>query len=142
MVITNQLVASIEDHAMDVHSALRGGISNGTTFYSKDAQFKTYVFASTFPMQNDSRLLTALRADESYTTEQITDYVAAILTHELGHQLFHFGHPFGESACIMSPTPLLLFRSWYEQLDPDQCKPGSSKQMTPGVAQIPYYTHW
>ena len=142
VVLTNQLVASAETYAMDVHSCLRGGISAGTTSYSRSARLKAYSFVTSFPMLNDNPVLSELREDEHYSEAQISDYVAAILAHELGHLLLHLGHPFGSESCIMSPTPLLKFRSWYEKLDPARCPLASQPQMTPGAATIEYRPDW
>jgi hypothetical protein len=142
VVITNQLVASAETYAMDVHSCLRGGVSAGTTSYSQSARLRTYSFVTSFPMLNDNRVLTELRGDEHYSDAQISDYIAAILAHELGHMLLHLGHPFGSESCLMSPTPLLKFRSWYQGLNPELCPLASQPQMTPGVAIIDYRPDW
>jgi hypothetical protein len=142
VVITNQLVASAEIYAMDVHSCIRGGITAGTTSYSQSARFQTYSFVSAFQMLNDNDVLDMLRDESHYSSEQVTDYVAAVLAHELGHMLLHLGHPFGSEHCIMSPTPLLRYRSWYNALDAARCPLGSEAQMTPGVAKIEYRPDW
>lgn len=142
VVITNQLVASAETYDMDVHSSLRGGISAGTTSFNQLGRFKAYSFVTSFPMLNDNSVLSQLREDEHYTDAQITDYVAAILTHELGHLLLHLGHPFGSESCIMSPAPLLKFRSWYDHINPTLCPLGSQTQMTPGAATLDYRADW
>ena len=142
VVITNQIVASAEVYDMSVHSSLRGGITAGTTTNSKQAQFNAYVYIMVYPMLNDSEILVKLRNDEHYTSEQVTTYAAALLTHELGHLLLHLGHPFGNQYCVMSPTPLLKYREWYEGLDASQCLIGSEAEMMPGVARISYRTDW
>jgi hypothetical protein len=142
VVITNQIVASAEVYDMSVHSSIRGGITAGTTTYSKRAQFNAYVYIMVYPMLNDSDMLVQLRNDEHYTSEQITTYAAALLVHELGHLLLHLGHPFGNHNCIMSPTPLLKYRQWYDELDASQCLLGSEEMMMPGVAEIGYRADW
>jgi len=142
IVITNQLVASAENYGMDVHSSIRGGITAGTTTYSRRAQFGSYVYVMLYPMLNDNELLEKLRDDTAYSDEQITDYAAALLTHEVGHMLLHLGHPFGNASCIMSPTPLLKYRSWYQSLDAEKCKVGSEPQMQPGAAKLEYNVNW
>ncbi len=140
VVITNQLVASAELYAMDVHSAIRGGITAGTTSYSKNAILHAYSWVTLYPLLNDSELLIKLRGDAHYTPQQVVNYGAALLTHELGHLLLHLGHPFGDDRCIMSPMPLLKYRNWYEGFDPARCALRSQEQMTPGVANIEYRT--
>ena len=57
IVITNQLVASAEKYAMDVHSSIRGGITAGTTTYNKNTASSSYVYIMVYPMLNDSELL-------------------------------------------------------------------------------------
>ena len=142
VVITNQLVASAEYYGMDVHSSLRGGLTAGTTSYNRHALLSTYAYVMVYPMLNDTDLLTTLRQDSSYSDEQIVNYSAALLTHELGHMLLRLGHPFGDKHCIMSPTTLLNYRDWYKQLDSNQCAIGSSEQMMPGFARIDYNKKW
>jgi len=142
VVITNQIVASAEVYDMSVHSSIRGGITAGTTTNSKQAQFNAYAYIMVYPMLNDSEMLVKLRNDEHYTSEQVTTYAAALLTHELGHLLLHLGHPFGNQNCVMSPTPLLKYREWYQSLDASQCLIGSEEMMTPGVATIGYRADW
>jgi hypothetical protein len=142
VVITNQIVASAEVYDMSVHSSIRGGITAGTTTYSKKGQFSAYAYIMVYPMLNDTDMLMQLRNDEHYTDEQTTTYAAALLTHELGHLLLHLGHPFGNQNCIMSPTPLLKYREWYEGLDASQCQLGSEEMMTPGIAELEYRVDW
>jgi len=142
VVLTNQLVASAEKYGMDVHSSIRGGLTAGTTTYSKRAQFNSYAYIMVYPMLNDTDLLTTLRDDETYSDEQIVNYSAALLTHELGHLLLHLGHPFGNKHCIMSPTVMLNYRDWYDHLDASLCAVGSSKSMQVGVIELEYNKNW
>ena len=142
VVLTNQLVASAENYGMDVHSSIRGGLTAGTTTYNKNTQFNSYVYIMVYPMLNDTDLLTTLRQDESYTEEQIINYSAALLTHELGHMLLHLGHPFGNKHCIMSPTVMLNYRDWYDNFDADLCAVGSSHDMQVGAIELEYNKNW
>ena len=142
IIITNQLVASAEMYDMSVHSSIRGGITAGTTTYSKQARYGSYVYIMVYPMLNDSDMLVELRNDKTYSDDQITTYAAALLTHEIGHQLLHLGHPFGNPKCIMSPTPLLKYREWLEGLDAAGCPLNSEASMAPGFASIDYRTDW
>jgi hypothetical protein len=112
IVITNQLVASAEYYGMDVHSALRGGITVGTTSYSRDGPFHTYAFLSTFPFSNDYVPIIQLRSGARYDEEQAARLAGAYLAHEIGHVLLHLGHPFNQSACVMNPAQLLDFQTW------------------------------
>lgn len=70
IVLTNQLVASAEYYGMDVHSALRGGITVGTTSFSRDGPFHTYAFLSTFPFANDYAPIIKLRGGARYGEEE------------------------------------------------------------------------
>jgi len=142
IIITNQLVASAEMYGMSVHSSIRGGITAGTTTYSKQARYGSYVYVMVYPMLNDLAMLVELRNDKSYSSDQVTTYAAALLTHEIGHQLLHLGHPFGNPKCIMSPTPLLKYREWLAGLDAAGCPLNSEASMTPGFASIDYRTDW
>lgn len=132
VVITNQLVASAELYDMDVHSSIRGGITGGTTSFSGDSTYYTYTFITVYHLLNDYELLQTLRNDTTYTEDEITTFAATLLTHELGHLLLHLGHPFGQTACVMSPAPLLKYREWHDGLNPDACKINSNPDMTPG----------
>ena len=142
VLITNQLVASAEYYGMDVHSSIRGGLTAGTTSYNKNTAAAAFVYIMLYPMLNDSEMMTMLRQDENYNDEQIINYSAALLTHELGHLLLHLGHPFGNKHCIMSPTTMLNYRHWYDNLDAGLCAIGSTPAMTPGAAKIDYNRRW
>ncbi len=142
IVITNQLVASAEYYGMDVHSALRGGISVGTTSYSRDGPFHTYAFLSTFPFANDYVPILKLRGGKRYGEEQAARLAGAYLAHGIGHVLLHLGHPFNQSACVMNPAQLLDFRTWRDNLDAVHCPLGSSAEMVPGAAKLTYNASW
>jgi hypothetical protein len=143
VVITNQLIASLENYDQALHTSLRGGINGGTMTFSRTSPLKGYVFLSTYALLNDNPMLAQLKNDRRpYSRQQVIDYAAATLTHELGHLLFHYGHPFGEPACIMAPTPLLQYREWYAGLDAEACRAAAPAQMRPGAARILYNPAW
>lgn len=143
VVITNQLIASLENYDQALHTSLRGGISGGTMTYSRGSPLRGYVFISTYPLLNDNPMLAQLKHDRRpYSERQVIDYAAATLTHELGHLLFHYGHPFSEPSCIMAPTPLLQYREWYSGLDAEACRAAAPAQMQPGAARILYNPAW
>lgn len=142
VVLTNQLVSSAEDNGMPVHTCLRGGVNGGNMNYSKQGMLGGYVFVSAYQVINNNDLLSLLRNDTDYTEQQIVDYMAATLTHELGHLLFHYGHPFNEVSCIMNPTPMLNYRQWYKQLDADACRLINPLLQQPGAAKLMYNTEW
>ncbi|MDQ1362425.1 MAG: hypothetical protein QG652_285, partial [Pseudomonadota bacterium] len=92
VVITNQLVASMESYDAAMHASLRGGINGGTMSYSRQGRYGGYVFVSVFALLNDTDMLAGLRDAMHYTDEQIVQYAAATLAHELGHLFFHYDH--------------------------------------------------
>jgi hypothetical protein len=142
IVLTNQLVASAEDVAVDIHSAIRGGVTVGTTTFSRNNHFGSYVFWSTFPFTDDSDLSKSLRGGESYTDEQAAEFAGEYLAHEIGHLLFKFGHPFGQQACVMNPVSMLRFREWHEHINAAQCRIGSLPEMEVGAIPEYYNTDW
>ena len=138
VIITNQLVASVEKQGMDVHTALRGGITAGTTSYSKHGHYGSYSFVSTFPFIHLDPSLKSIRGNDDFTEREAATLIAVLFVHELGHQLFHFGHPFSNTACVMRPAELLQFREWHQQHNVSECLPNSEAQMKVGAVEIPY----
>lgn len=137
VVITNQLVASGEKGMMDVHSSLRGGVTVGTTSPSQDATYGSWSWVSSFPFLNNYPVLTDAGAG-NYSSAEASTLLGAYLAHELGHQLLHLGHPFGNDACVMTPAQLLDFESWYERIDASRCEIGSQPQMQIGAVELTY----
>ena len=140
IVITNQIIASAEYTAQTIHTALRGGLTVGSASYAKSSRYGTYVFFSTFPLAGTGPNLRELGDGDAYDGVEAARLAGAYLAHEIGHQLFHFGHPYGNPACVMHPVSLLKFREWYERLNPTKCRVGSEPAMTPGAINIYFYT--
>jgi hypothetical protein len=132
VIVTNQPIISSEKVGNAVHSALRGGVSNGISASSNKSSTGVFSVLSLFPFENTAPATLTLRNNQIYSPELTLRYAAALLTHELGHQLFHLGHPFGNEACIMRPPVRLHFAEWYRKLDAKQCSLGSDAAMTPG----------
>lgn len=132
LLLTNQLIASVEYSSNSVHSALRGGLTNGVTFPSIRSKTGSYSVASSFPFVATDSAVMSLRDGEFASRQEMLEGVAVLVVHELGHQLLHLGHPYGNRACIMTPTELLRFKQWLADLNPSQCALGSSPAMTPG----------
>jgi hypothetical protein len=65
VVITNQLLASIEYQNNSIHSALRGGVANGMTTESYYAHYGSVSIVSLFPMQNQASLTRSLRGEKA-----------------------------------------------------------------------------
>ncbi len=136
VIVTNQVIASAEWEENSVHSAVRGGVSNGITTQSRAGRFQLYSVLSTFPFLDDSPQTVALRGGDRPTPAEADNYMALILAHELGHQLLHLGHPFANPRCLMAPPPVLRFRQWAEGLSATGCRLGSSRENTPGVVKF------
>ena len=136
VVITNQLIASVEYADNTTHSALRGGVTNGVTVQARFSRYGTASVVSLFPMLSQDGLTRQLRGDFEGQTTNAVEAAAAMLVHELGHQLLHLGHPFGHSACIMSPPELLRFDAWTRQLNGMQCPLGNHPENKPGAVKF------
>lgn len=132
LVITNHPIVSTERVGNAVHSALRGGLSNGLTSSARHAATGTYSVVSTFAMLSDDEVTRSLRDVERPTRAQADRYIAAVIVHELGHQLLHLGHPFDNPACVMRPPVQLRFEAWVQALDPSRCPLRSEPAMQPG----------
>jgi len=142
LVITNQLIASAEYYGVDIHSAIRGGVTVGTTSYSRTSKYGSYIAFSTFPFLDNSANTRLLRGGEQYSKEDAAELAGAYLAHEIGHLLFQFGHPFGQTACVMNPASMLKFREWFDQVNNTNCPIGSRPEMTPGNIPPNYNVEW
>ncbi len=138
LVLTNQLIASVEYVFPAVHSAIRGGYSNGVTTYSTSSRFKTMSVWSTFAFTSDDKWVKQMRDGESYNADEAARLAGISAAHEIGHQLFHFVHPFGQNACVMNPVPMFAYRAWAEKLSAKDCPIGSSPAMRPGAYKFLY----
>lgn len=136
LILTNQLIASAEWKDNSVHSALRGGVSNGITTQSRHSTFQLYSVVSSFPFFDNSATTLKLRAGTLAEPTQAAAQMAAMVAHELGHLLLHLGHPFGNAACVMTPPQRLEFQAWATRLNASRCQLGSSKANTPGAIQF------
>ena len=142
LVITNQLIASAEYYGVDIHSAIRGGVTVGTTAYSRTSKYGSYIVMSTFPFQDNSENTTLMRGGEQYSDEDAAELTGAYLAHEIGHMLFQFGHPFGQKACVMNPVSMLRFREWFHQINGADCPMGSRPEMTTGAIPPTFNPEW
>ena len=136
VIITNQLVASAEYGAVDIHSALRGGLTLGTTDFATRAQFDSQFWWSTFAFTSNDPVIVSMRGGERYEPLEAARLAGTLAAHELGHLLFHYGHPFGVPACVMSPVPMLRFRAAASKLDATACKDANIPEMKPGAVKI------
>jgi hypothetical protein len=139
-IITNQIIASVEYISPSVHSAIRGGYTNGITSYNPLAKFGTYSAWSTYAFTDNDADWLKWRAGESYSPDEAARLAGISAAHELGHQLLHLLHPFGQKGCIMEPVPMFAYRAWAAQLSAKDCAVGSSAAMTPGAHSFRYIT--
>lgn len=138
LIITNQIIASVEYVQPSIHTAIRGGYTNGISSFNRSARWGTHSIWSTFAFtQNDSDWV-ARREGEAYTPEEAARLAGLAATHELGHQLLHLMHPFGQKGCIMDPVPMFAYRAWADKLSPKDCPVNSSKAMKPGSSIFRY----
>ncbi len=142
LIITNQLVASAEYANVDIHPALRGGITAGTTDFATDAQFGMQAWWSTFPFTSTDPVIVRMRGGESYSPDEAARIAGASAAHEFGHLLFQYGHPFGDASCLMSPTPMLRFKEYLARLDAAKCLAANHAAMKPGSGRVrkPHYS--
>lgn len=122
VVITNQLIASAEYVGSSVHTAIRGGISNGITTSNPSSRYGATAILSIYPIIGEDSVTRSLRDSEGYSDADSARFAGFLLAHEIGHQLLHLGHPYGRRACVMNPPELLYFRGWVEKLSPKDCK--------------------
>ena len=123
VVITNQLIASAEYIGSSVHTAIRGGITNGITTGNPSSSRGRTAIVSVYPVIGEDGVTRSLRGGESYSEADSARFAGFLLVHEIGHQLFDLGHPYGKNACVMNPPELLRFREWVARLSPRDCKP-------------------
>ena len=140
LIVTNQPVISAEYDDGGLNSALRGGVSAGSTSYSKTGRYGTYAFISTFPFTEYEDL--PAKATDITSRQQAVNLAGKYTAHEVGHMLLLLGHPFRNRACVMRPEPLFRFAKWARNLNAEKCRIGSSHPMTPGAAKIGFNPDW
>lgn len=133
LVLTNQIIASVEYVFPAVHASVRGGYTNGVTTYSKGSRLGTMAVWSTFAFSGNDDFLLRWRDGERYEPVEAAQLAGLAATHEIGHQLFHFQHPFSRPACLMSPVPMFAYRAWSEKLSARHCPIGSDASLIPGA---------
>ena len=138
LILTNQLIASVETRSPGVHAALRGGYSNGVTTYNKQSRYGTMSVWSTYAFTANDAWTKKLREGEIYSATEAAQLAGLSAAHEIGHQLFHLLHPYTQTSCIMYPVPMLAFRRWANNLSAKDCPLGSVPEMKPGAYQFYY----
>ena len=77
-----------------------------------------------------------MRMGETYSADEAATLAGIGATHEIGHQLFHFGHPYTHPECVMAPTHLLAFRAAAAQLDAEACARAALPSMRAGTVKF------
>lgn len=139
IVLTNQLVASVEYIPIPLHTSIRGGVTGGSTEYNPSSRLGSSVWVSLFPYFSNDSLVRELRNSDGYTRAEALTYAGTMLAHELGHQLLQLGHPWSNRSCLMRPVELLDFASWFNAIDAGKCRVGSSPAMEPGAVKVPVW---
>ena len=139
IILTNQLVASVEYLPLPLHTSIRGGITGGSTDYNPSSPLGSSVWVSLFPYFSSDFLIRELRNSDGYTRAEALTYAGTMLAHELGHQLLQLGHPWSNRSCLMRPVELLDFASWFNAIDAGKCRVGSSPAMEPGAMKVPVW---
>jgi hypothetical protein len=138
LVLTNQPIDSVEYGWPAISAVVRGGYSNGVTTYNRSGRFLAMSVWSTFAFSSNEPWVVDMRGGESYEAGEAARLSGLGAVHELGHQLFHYGHPYGNPACVMNPVPLLAYRRWAAALSAQRCIKGGSPAMTPGAVTLAY----
>ncbi len=141
IVITNQLVASAETFGFAPHAAMRGGLTNGFTGFSRSGTYGAFAMVSTFPFANDLGDLRDLGPDRVFDPLNTAEFTALILAHEIGHLLLHLGHPWTNASCAMFAVLPGRMGEYKRTVSPEGCPLGSEPAMTPGAIQIQYNRH-
>jgi hypothetical protein len=135
-VVTNQIIASVEYLGNAAHSAIRGGYTNGLTTGNESSRLRTTSIWSTFAFTADDDWVRQMRGGESYEPAEAARLAGISAVHEIGHQLFHFGHPYGKTACLMNPISMFAYRTQINGLSARDCPIGSSGAMRPGAVKL------
>ena len=136
LVLTNQIIASAEMSSTSIHTAIRGGYTSGVTVESRASRYRTTAIWSTFAFSSDDPWTVEMRRGERYTPDDAAMLAGLGATHELGHQLFHYGHPYLHPECVMAPTQMLAFRAGAARLDAQACIRAADPAMRPGTVKF------
>jgi len=127
VVITNQLIASAEYIGSSVHTAIRGGITNGITTRNPSARARMTAIVSTYPLIGEDGVTRTLRGGETYSEADSARFAGSLLVHEIGPPAFRLRASLWKRACVMNPPELLRFREWAERLSPEDCPMDGAK---------------
>ena len=115
LIITNQIIVSLESYYPSVQIALNGGINSGLSIRSR-TPLNGVVILSTFPFMSNEPYFKQVRG---YQADKIKSakYIAWTGVKQFGRILTfrsnHYNHPPG---CVMSPVQGLNFKKWYDKV--------------------------
>jgi hypothetical protein len=138
--LTNQPIISLERGDPSLHASLRGGITNGITTPCANCRYGTAIILSIYALYGNDNLLASIRTESPYSDAEKALFSAQVLTHELGHQLLHFGHPFALQDCVMNPVEGQNFRKRSLALREGACTKDRSPTLELGAIKFPGLT--
>lgn len=138
--ITNQPIISLERGEPSMHASLRGGITNGFTTPCAGCKYGTAIILSLYALYGNDNLLASIRTEAPYSEAERALFSAQVLTHELGHQLLHLGHPFALEDCVMNPVEGQNFRKRNQALREGACAKERSPALEIGAVKFPGLT--
>lgn len=136
LIITNQLIASATFNDFEVHSALRGELAVGTTFFSASGSFGAAAYITSFPFTNNAHIIRQLRDNDIYSDVEAAQLAGEYAVHEIGHMLFRYGHPFNVKECVMNPAKLLRFKEWSNNITDQVCPYDEHPEMEFGAVSL------
>lgn len=112
LIITNQILASMETEDVSVSASMRGGVNTGMTSPSP-GPYGGAALLSTFPILTEHSYFTR---DHGRNYDRGTGILIAgtYLTHELAHLILHEGHPVKHPGCVLNTARGLRYLDWYE----------------------------
>ena len=90
-------------------SMLRAGVANGITTQSPSSAHGLVSVLTLHPFCGNDETIVALRDGRPGGGADAVEWAAALLVHELGHQLMHLGHP-TNAACVHATAADLELR--------------------------------
>ena len=114
LILSNQLLGSVESLDPSVHSSMRGGVTSG--FAEKGpTEFGGSVLIGMFPFISEHERFVKERG-ENYDPDTEVETIAFMVVHELGHLLQGWGHHYDHPGCVMRPAPGLRYKEWTEEI--------------------------